>query len=575
MGMCAMRRTVLIVLAVVTWVTAAAASVIQIKRRSTPKKSRIFINGNILTIDDNDSVVEAVALRRDRIVAVGATDEIMKLKRFGTVVVDLEGKTLMPGFIDAHSHFPGSGVLAEVGVDLNSLPIGKIENIPQLIEALRKKAKKTKKHRKIVGLGYDDTRLAEKRHPNRHDLDKASTNHPIFIGHISGHYAAVNAKALEILGIDKNTEDPEGGKLHRDPVTGEPTGVLEEKAVELAYEKGVDFSLLEQISIIRHAIRDYAAAGVTTAQNGLAPKKILKPLSIISKLGLLPLRVVQWPDEECGDEILSGNFDPDEHHTDMHTVGPVKLFADGSIQAYTGYLTEPYYLQPEGDDGYRGYPVQSREKLAEVVTKFHGAGLQIAIHGNGDAAIDDIIYAVCKAQEAHPRKDPRHILVHGQMTRPDQLDAMKKLGITPSYHSAHLYYWGDRHVEIFMGPERARRISPQKTTLEKGLRFTIHTDAPVVPMNPLHLVWCSVNRQSSGGRVIGEEERITPMQALRAITIDAAWQIFQEDNRGSIKPGKFADLVILSADPTAAPTKIKDIQVLETIVGGRTVYRRD
>lgn len=565
-----MAKKTLLGFAIVAAAAAGAAGIIYVKK--LPPESAVFINGKILTMDENNSIVEAVAVRRDKIVAAGSSEEIKKFITGKTVVTDLQGKTMLPGFVDAHSHFPTSGLIPDIGVDVNSPPIGKIENIPQLIDALKKKAAKTKKGEKVFGIGYDDTKLAERRHPNRSDLDKVSTEHPVFILHISGHYAAANTKALEMLGVDRNTKDPTGGSFHRDPETGELDGVIEETAVEIALEKGARFSLPQKLAIIRAGSKDYAAAGVTTAQNGLAQSDLIAPLAYLSRLGVIPLRLIVWPDKKTAEKILDKTMNVSSLNSDTFTLGAVKLFADGSIQAYTGYLTKPYYKQREGETDYRGYPVQPREELAEMVTKFHGADMQIAIHGNGDAAIDDIIYAMTLAQKTHHRDDPRLVLIHGQTARPDQLDAMNELGITPSFHAVHPYYWGDRHREIFLGPERVEHISPLKTALDKGLRFSAHLDTPVVPMNPLLLVWVEVNRLSSDGNLIGDAEAITPMQALRSVTIDAAWQVFQENNRGSIEKGKFADFAILSGDPLAAPEKIRDLKVLRTIVGGRTVY---
>jgi hypothetical protein len=214
--------------------------------------------------------------------------------------------------------------------------------------------------------------------------------------------------------------------------------------------------------------------------------------------------------------------------------------------------------------------------MVELVKKFHRAGMQIAIHGNGDATIDDIIYAVDAAQKEYPREDHRHMLIHCQTARNDQLDEMKRLGITPSFFSAHAYYWGDRHYNVFLGPERACRQNPVRSAQQRGIRYTIHLDTPVTPINPLLLVWSAVNRLSTGGNLIGADERISALQALRATTIDAAWQIFQEDNRGSLEVGKLADLVILSDNPlTVDKGQIKDIRVEQTFVGGRRVYRRN
>jgi predicted amidohydrolase YtcJ len=326
--------------------------------------------------------------------------------------------------------------------------------------------------------------------------------------------------------------------------------------------------------MLDYASREYAAMGVTTAQSGLTSKVVLKLLYYAWKLGRVPFRLEVWADAELGLEIANGEFDASEYQADEFNLGAVKIIGDGSIQVYTGYLTEPYHVPFEGDADYRGYPAMPREELAELVTTLHEADLRIAIHGNGDASIDDIIYAVEKAQKAHPRTDPRIIVIHAQMTRPDQLVRMRELGMTPSFYVAHTYYWGDRHRDIFMGPERAARMSPGATAAKLGVPFTIHLDTPVVPMNPMLLVWSAVNRVSTSGAVIGPDERISVTAALRAVTIDAAWQIFQEDNRGSIEVGKFADLIVLAENPLEHPARIRDIAVDRTVVGGRTIYSR-
>jgi len=559
-----------VVLVILIFVLLGVVSVAVFRYYKRPPESLVFMNGTVLTMDFDNSIGDAVALSRDRIAAVGSNDKIKKYINSKSIVIDLKGKTLIPGFVDAHSHFPGSG-LSAVGVDLNSPPIGKITNIKQAIEALRNKASEEKKGKWVYGYGYDDTLLAENRHLNRIDLDEVSEDHPVFVIHISGHLGVGNTLALKKAGITADTPDPEGGVIRKDS-KGRPTGILEETAKDEILEMAMDFSVWEFLAMIKRANRDYAGTGVTTAQSGLCPEKFLKGLSLFSKLGLIPVRLMVWPDDKLGEKIISGEFNAEKHTSNMFQVGAIKLIADGSIQGYTGYLSKPYHVPFEGDKEYRGYPVINREELVSLVKKFHKAGMQLAVHGNGDAAIDDIIYAYSEAQKAFPREDTRHMVIHSQMARNDQLDAMKKWGIVPSFYSAHTYYWGDRHWEIFMGPERARRMSPARSASERGIRFTIHLDTPVVPMDPLLLVWSAVNRISTSGRVIGKEERISAIQALRAVTIDAAWQDFQENNRGSIEPGKYADLVVLSGNPLDNPEGIRDIKVLETIVGGKTVY---
>ena len=259
----------------------------------------------------------------------------------------------------------------------------------------------------------------------------------------------------------------------------------------------------------------------------------------------------------------------------MKAVG-VKLLQDGSIQGYTGHLAAPYHVQPEGKNDYRGYALRSRAELVSQVKRFHQGGYQIAIHGNGDAAIDDILAAYAEAQQETPRPGARHRIEHCQTPREDQLDRMRELGISPSFFEAHVYYWGDRHRDLFLGPARAARISPLASALRRGLRFTLHNDTPVTPVDPLLLVWAAVNRITTSGKLLGPEQRIGVMDALRAVTSDAAYQNFEENERGAIAAGMAADFVILDANPLQVPpARLRDIQVWETIVSGKTIYRRE
>lgn len=550
----------------------AAGSWFYLTYQPAPEK-RAFINGQVLTMDADNTIVEALLMDGGRIVATGSTADIEALVDSDTRVTDLQGNTLMPGIIDAHGHFPGTG-LAALAADLNSPPIGDIKNLSQMMARVSQQVEATPAGEWVMGFGYDDTAIAEGRHPTRADLDSISTEHPIFLWHISGHMGVVNTPALDLMGYTAQTPDPEGGTLGRDPQTGELNGLLQETAVFAIQEHAMDFGFGDFLKMIDHAASQYASVGVTTAQSAGADGRMAQGLSIGQTLNLVPFRLVVFPlDGTLGPKVREGEVDPGSFNNDMFTLGAVKIISDGSIQGYTGYLSKPYHVPYHGDAEYRGHPVVNREDLFEIVEAYHGAGMQLAIHANGDAAIDNVIDAFRAAQQKYPEADPRLILIHAQMARDDQLDAMQELGITPSFFSAHTYYWGDRHRDIFMGPERAARMSPSRSALDRGMRFSVHLDPPVVPMLPMLMVWSTVNRISSGGNVIGVEQRIEPMDALRAVTIDAAWQVFEEDNRGSLEPGKWADLIILSADPLADPLGIKDIEVLETVVGGRTIYK--
>ncbi|MBW2244699.1 MAG: amidohydrolase [Deltaproteobacteria bacterium] len=532
----------------------------------------VYVGAPVLTVDAEDRIVEALGIEGDRIGAVGTEIEVRTWGGPTARVVELQGGAIVPGFIDAHGHFPGDGVWAGV-TDLNPPPIGDLKTIDELVARMRERAEDTSPGEWVTGMGYDDTLLAESRHPTRVDLDRVSTEHPVAVLHISGHLAAVNSRALQDLGWDKNTKDPEGGVIRRDAETGEPDGVLEETAMEPLQSDLLNPGAMEALAMVRLAVERAVAQGVTTAQTGYTPTNQLRLFPWLSRLGIIPIRLVLWPAMEALDELLDGGEPYTTYDPEWVKIGAVKLIADGSIQGYTGYLSEPYHVPPGDDPTFRGYPRVAREELIARAKRYHAAGWQLAIHGNGDASIDDILDAFDAAFAETPAEDPRPIIIHAQMARDDQLDRMAKLGVIPSFFSLHTYYWGDRHRDLFMGPERAARMSPAKSALDKGVRFTIHCDAPVVPMEPLRLIWSAVNRKSSSGKDIGPAERITPMQALRATTIDAAYQYHDEDLKGSLEAGKLADYLILSASPLDDPAHIDEIQVLETFVGGKRVYR--
>jgi predicted amidohydrolase YtcJ len=531
----------------------------------------LYVGGPIVALDAEDRVVEALGVEGERIAFVGPRAGGEAWARGTARVVDLAGRAIVPGFIDAHGHFPGAGLYA-VHVDLNSPPIGDVETIDQLVARLRARAAQERAGEWIVGWGYDDTLLAEKRHPTRADLDRASTRHPVLLFHVSGHLVTTNSRGLAELGIDRDSPDPEGGHIRRDPGSGEPDGVLEENAAEAANARVAQPGLVAAWRMLKEASRLYLSAGATTAQNGWAGASHARGLAWLSRTGLIPLRLVIWPGEPLAERMLAGGFELPGVDPLWVRRGAVKFVADGSIQAYTGYLTQPYFVPPGDDPAYRGYPRIARDDLVEKVARFHAAGWQVAVHGNGDASIDDVLDAFEEAQRRHPRRDARHVVIHAQMARDDQLDRMKRLEVIPSFFSLHTYYWGDRHRDRFMGPERAARMSPARSAVDRGLRFTIHCDTPVVPMEPLRLVWAAVNRRSASGALIGPAQRITPLQALRAVSIDAAYQHFEEDQKGSLEIGKLADLVILSRSPLDDPEHIDEIRVLETIVGGRTAH---
>lgn len=530
---------------------------------------KIYFNGNILTINENNDKVSAIAIANGKIAAVGNDDSILALKGANTEVIDLQGKTMLPGFIDAHSHLFQTGLRFATEANLNSPVLGPIKCIDDIINTLKERAAKAPKGKLIKGYGYDDTSLAEKRRVTKYDLDKVSTEHPVIIRHISGHLHGLNSKALELLEIYEDTPDPSDGIYCRDPETGEHNGVIEEaldkiNLVLASVSKEDEEEAIEKGNIV------YSSVGVTLASTGATrSKREVDLLKQGQEKGVMKIRVLL-----NRAEITLESLKDFQGYDEMFYKGTGKTFQDGSIQGYTGYLREPYHVPFQGDKSYRGYPIRPVADLIKIVEKFHTQGDQMQIHCNGDQAIEDVLDAIEDVQKRYPHEDMRHIAVHAQMTREDQLDRMQKLGVIPSFFVLHPYYWGDRHRDIFMGPERAARMSPLKSALDRGMKFTIHCDTPVVPQEPLRLIWGAVNRLSSSGKVIGEAQRIDVWNAIKAITINAAYQYKLEDKMGSIETGKFADLVILSEDITQMESeKIKDAFVLETIVNGETIYK--
>ena len=535
----------------------------------------IYVNGPVLTMDSESRIAEAVSVRDGVIEAVGGSEAVLAMVTDNTQVVDLRGRTLMPGFVDAHGHFPGSGQTV-FSVDLNSPPIGDVTDIEQLLARLSDFAMK-RTDGWVAGHGYDDTLLREKRHPTRDDLDRVSQDRPVAIVHVSGHLAVVNTAALEVLGIDESTPDPEGGVIVRDLASADgrrPNGVLEETAARAVWDHTLDLGVMDGLRMTTQAAKEYLAVGVTTASAGGMPSAVAELLGFLSGLNQFSQRVALFPlFEEVGESLLSGERSLADFAGARVSVPRVKIIADGSIQGYTGYLSEPYYVPFKGDANYRGYPSVLRDELFRQVEALYERRIPVAIHCNGDASIDDGLDAIEAAMAAHPWPEARPLIIHAQMTRKDQIDRMAQLGVTPSFFSAHTYYWGDRHAAIFMGPERAANMSPARWALDAGVRFSSHLDTPVTPMLPLQAVWSQVQRESTGGVVIGPAQRIGRMPALRAVTIDAAWQVFMEDEIGSVEPGKRADLVVLSENPLTAED-LRGIKVDRTVIDGATVFAR-
>ena len=434
-----------------------------------PPRQQLFVNGTIMTMDSANSVAQAMLVEDDRIIATGTEDAMNELASFDAMVVDLEGQTMLPGFIEAHGHFPGSGLDA-VAADLNSPPIGDVLSISDVKKKLQHQAQTLPEDEWLIGFGYDDTLVLEKRFLNRDDLDSISTTQPVFVMHISGHMSMVNSFVLEQMGIDDTTPNPEGGEIVRD-ANGRATGLLKETAQEPVRKQAMQLAPGRLLDVLADGIQDYILQGVTTVQSGLATPEQLLPLGLMATVGIIPQRVIFWPDEDLAEALDRGDSDP--INNDKVSTGALKLVTDGSIQGYTGFLSSPYFKPAKGKKkSFPGYPSMSADALKQLVAKWHTKGWQLALHANGDAAIDQVLDAIELAQQSAPREDARHIIVHAQTARPDQLERMAELAVTPTFFPSHIYYWGDRHRSTFLGKRSRSTNKPFKNSNRK--RGSLH-----------------------------------------------------------------------------------------------------
>jgi predicted amidohydrolase YtcJ len=537
----------------------------------------IYTGGDIVTVNDAQPTAEALAVKDGKILAVGAQDDVFKTKGPTTKVLDLGGKTLLPGFIDAHGHVFNVGVQA-IAANLLAKPDGEVIDIASLQQTLRVWAEKNSgavaKTGWIIGMGYDDAQLVDQRHPTRDELDAVSTTVPVLAIHQSGHLAAMNSKGLEVAGFTAATKDPDGGLIRRRKGSQEPNGVLE----EMAFFQPI-FSVLGKLGtddnkmILKAGMDVYASFGFTTAQEGRAMVDAIAAEAEVGREGGLKIDVAAYPDiQGAHDAIKAPLLSP--NYTDHFRVAGAKLSLDGSPQGKTAWLTKPYKVPPAGQHAaYVGYGAMSDDKATAYVDEAFKNGWQILVHCSGDAAADQFINAVRAATVKYGKADRRPVMIHAHTVREDQLDAMKELGIIPSFFSMHTFYWGDWHRDSVFGEERAARIEAAGSAVKRGMIFTQHHDAPVALPSSIMILASQVTRVTRSGQVLGPEQRVSPMEAVKSITINAAYQYFEEKSKGSLEVGKLADLVILDRNPlTVDPMAIKDIRVLETIKEGRSIY---
>ena len=530
-------------------------------------KRTLYFGGPIHTMT-NIASPEAVLVGNGIICQMGTLDALSTAapdaRRF-----DLEGHTLLPSFIDTHSHLTSYA---------NTLGLASLEGAGDFTQ-IRSRLEKYLADNPpapngwVTGFGYDDNLLREGRHPDRTLLDSVSTTIPILIAHVSGHMGAANSAALRALGITADTPDPEGGRIGREADGRTPNGYLEETAFTVLAAGALKPSMDAMCRQVIRAQQAYLKYGITTVQDGLTRSGEWRLLQTLSRRGELLLDTVCYIDMNLSKNLLADNAAYLKKYKNRLKIGGYKIFLDGSPQGRTAWMREAYQ---GSTDGYRGYPIYPLERVTAFMEDAVAEGIQILVHCNGDAAAGQMLDAYETALGAcpHTQDGIRPVMIHAQLVSANDLLRMARLKVIPSFFIAHTWYWGDAHMKNF-GAKRAMHISPARSALRLGLPFTFHQDTPVIAPDMMESVWCAANRISRTGAVIGEEERISVQDALLAVTRNAAYQYFEEAHKGTIAVGKLANFVVLERDPLACTSEqVRDIPVLATIREDEVLYRR-
>ena len=537
--------------------------------------SELYYNGPIITMEESDAnnsilnAPEAVLVEKGIITGIGTVEELKQKAGKRVHLVDLQGQCLMSSFIDSHSHVVMNGQMSLCAY------LGDCESYQDIIDTLKKYISDNRIDSKgaVIGFGYDHNFLKEQGQPDKRVLDQVSTEIPIFILHVSAHLACANSKMLEIAGITTQTESPEGGLIGRLEDGKEPSGYLEEAGMLAIQRLMAGFIKPDLGAMMRGMQENYIQYGVTTVQDGATTENDLKILKGMNLARQLKIDVVAYPIMSGGgEELLHKNVGMVRKYHGHLKIGGYKLVLDGSPQGRSAWMSEPYL---GGDPEYCGYPWMKDEQVEKFVQTAIKENQQLLAHCNGDAASEQFLNAYEKAlKTTGSKEDLRPVMIHCQTVRNDQLARMAKINMIASIFVGHVFYWGDVHKKNY-GEKRGNHISPAKDAMDRGITVTFHQDTPVTKPDMMHSIWAAVNRISRSGEIIGAEQRISVYDALKAITINGAYEYFEEDTKGSIKVGKRADLVILDKSPLAVDvTEIKGIKVMKTIKDGEVIYSR-
>ena len=530
------------------------------------KADLALINGKIVTMDPKESVAEAVAVKFGRLAKVGRNRDVKPLIGEETEVIDLKGRTVVPGLIDSHCHMMAVGASRKLNVDLSEE--AGVHSIADLVDRLKQRAEKTSKGGWVLGYQEDDSKLAEKRHPTRWELDRASAEHPIILSTVGGHFSVANSYAFKQAGVTKDTPDPVGGRFDRD-ATGEMTGGLHEKAIDMVLPESTSQPTREMAREgAREILQECASVGLTCVYDTVERSQMRAALDVKNSGGL-PIRVRMdvmidlFPElNKLG--IYRGLGD------DWLGIRGLKFFFDGAISARTAAVTEEYLNKP----GFYGVMATTREIATKTIMDAYAEGYRISAHANGDAAIAMYLDIMEEAQRRYPRKDPRNRDIHCTVITPELVRRIKELGILPTIFGPYAYYHGDKLIPAF-GEKRLERMFAARSFLDAGVKIAAHSDHPCAPYPPLMAIHALVNRRTKAGKLLGISQKVTVTEALKMYTVHSAYQQLDEDKLGSIEEGKLADMVVLGEDIMTVPSeRIKDIPVDVTIVDGKVVHQR-
>jgi len=539
----------------------------------------IYMGGEIVTVNEKQPSAEALAVKGGKIVAVGTRSDVEGAhKGANTKIVDLGGKALLPGFLDAHSHYINSLTVANQ-VKLYAPPAGPGKDPASIVAELVKyrDAKQIPKGEVIQAYGYDENVMPNGRLLNRDDLDKAFPDNPVLVGHVSMHGAVLNSAAMKKWGLSAQTKTPPGGVIVRKPGTQEPYGLIMETAYLPIFASLPQPTKEQEVEWSKAGQMLYAQNGITTAHEGATHLSDLEVMKRAAAGGATLIDIIAFPFITDLEAVLQKY--PKENwgkYENRLKIGGVKITIDGSPQGKTAYFTTPYQTGgPGGEKKWTGELSFPEYVITKAVKSVYGMGVPLNLHANGDAAIDTFLRAHEQAAAGDLGKERNVTMIHSQFVRKDQLDKYVTYKIRPSFYTLHTYYFAEAHIAN-RGRAQAMYISPMRDAIDKGLVPTNHTDFVVAPLDQMFMMWSAVNRLSRGGEVIGADQRVTPLEALRAMTINVAQQYGEQSSKGSLEVGKQADLVVLDQNPLQVePMKIKDIKVVETIKDGKSIYKRN